>query len=41
MTADGSAPRVPRVAIADDSYLVREALRELLASVPETELVAV
>ncbi len=30
-----------RVAIADDSYLVREALRELLASVPEVELVAV
>jgi DNA-binding NarL/FixJ family response regulator len=32
---------VLRLAIADDSYLVREALRELLASVPEIELVAV
>jgi DNA-binding NarL/FixJ family response regulator len=30
-----------RVAIAEDSYLVREALRELLADIPELEVVAV
>ena len=30
-----------RVAIAEDSYLIREALRELLAAAPEVEVVAV
>jgi DNA-binding NarL/FixJ family response regulator len=30
-----------RLAVADDNYLVREALRELLCGVPEVELVAV
>jgi DNA-binding NarL/FixJ family response regulator len=36
-----SLPPVPlRVAIADDSYLLREALSHLLASSPELELVA-
>jgi DNA-binding NarL/FixJ family response regulator len=30
-----------RVAIADDSYLIREGLREMLADAPEVELVAV
>jgi DNA-binding NarL/FixJ family response regulator len=30
-----------RVAIAEDSYLVREALRELLADIPELDVVAV
>jgi DNA-binding NarL/FixJ family response regulator len=30
-----------RVAIAEDSYLIREALRELLAGAPELEVVAV
>jgi DNA-binding NarL/FixJ family response regulator len=30
-----------RLAVADDNYLVREALRELLFGVPEVELVAV
>jgi DNA-binding NarL/FixJ family response regulator len=30
-----------RVAIAEDSYLIREALRELLTSAPELEVVAV
>ena len=30
-----------RIAIADDSYLVREALGQLLAEVPEVEVVAV
>ena len=30
-----------RVAIAEDSYLIREALRELLTGVPELEVVAV
>ncbi len=35
------APRCLQVALADDSYLVREALSRLLAPVPEIELVAV
>jgi DNA-binding NarL/FixJ family response regulator len=30
-----------RVAIADDSYLVREGLRHLLAGIPDLEVVAV
>ena len=30
-----------RVAIADDSYLIREGLRELLAGTPDVELIAV
>jgi DNA-binding NarL/FixJ family response regulator len=42
ITADDNAeqPRL-RVVIAEDSYLIREALRELLAGAPEVEVVAV
>jgi DNA-binding NarL/FixJ family response regulator len=41
MTTEGSPAAPLRLAIADDSYLVREALRELLGGVPEVEVVAV
>jgi DNA-binding NarL/FixJ family response regulator len=41
MTTDGGPPVALRLAIADDSYLVREALREVLVGVPEVEVVAV
>jgi DNA-binding NarL/FixJ family response regulator len=40
-TADTEEPVRLRVAIAEDSYLVREALRELLGAAPELEVVAV
>ena len=41
-TPKTGGPALPlRVAIAEDSYLVREALRELLSDIPEVELVAV
>ncbi len=41
MIPDGDPQPTLRVAIADDSYLIREALRQLLAGVPELEVVAV
>ncbi len=41
MAPDEDPPRALRVALADDSYLIREALREVLAGVPALEVVAV
>ena len=41
MTPEGGSPIALRVAIADDSYLLREALGQLLAGVPELDVVAV
>jgi DNA-binding NarL/FixJ family response regulator len=41
VTVIGTAPAPLHVVLADDSYLVREALRHLLTPVPDIELVAV
>jgi DNA-binding NarL/FixJ family response regulator len=38
---DGRRPAALRVALADDSFLIREAIRQVLAGVDELELVAV
>ena len=40
-TADSAVSAPLRVVLAEDSYLVREALAHLLAGAPEVELVAV